>query len=344
MLTALTLLLAHLAGDAPRPPIEFARSPGPPQVVAVLQLRRENLPHSVRGEIYPVAMLDGESFIEVLAPGAHPFVGDAAPVDPTATTVLDSVREFTIYHRGEVVGSFSVDRIESAVYSCSAIRIGTGDLNLPDRLVQFGRYDPRVQPHAVSGQGFEYEYTLNYYVALSDPVEQADFSWDATFNPDAAERLREAILAFADDSLRGDPNSPWGPTAKWDAPRWSWEQGFGTYDLDRDGWAEGVGVVEALVTEPDATHGPRRFFATALVWVEDRGPDIPPQLLLFHRQAKAAQDWDFGYHLAEVLDINGDGVAELFYQVEDQEYFGYAILSFDGNRLVERFHGGAYGC
>ena len=54
--------------------------------------------------------------------------------------------------------------------------------------------------------------------------------------------------------------------------------------------------------------------------------------------------WNFGYHLAEVMDLDGDGLAEPFYQVEAWEYYGFQIYALRTGALEEVFSGAAYGC
>ena len=345
------LLIALLAGrgaSIPADRVAVSDTTDSRQLVAVLQLRRENLPHSVRGEVYPIALLEGDSLTDVVTFGVHPFTGDNEFLSDRETP-LTTIRNFTIYHHGDVIGAFSVNDIETAVYSCSPVRVGTGNLSLPDEYIRFGRFDPRVTSLAVSGRDFEYEYTLNYYLALSRPVEQPEFEWDPLFNPAATKRLKEAIMKIASDSLSryeaalNQADTPWGE------PRWSWAEGFQTFDLDQDGWAEAMGVVEAVVIpsgndSPESASENEPFHASILMWVEDRGPDTVPQVLLTLKQAAPASKAGFGYHLAEVVDIDGDGVAELFYQIEGREYHAFAIYAFRDDTLHEWFSGAGYGC
>ena len=49
-------------------------------------------------------------------------------------------------------------------------------------------------------------------------------------------------------------------------------------------------------------------------------------------------------HLAEVMDLDGDGLAEPFYQVEAWEYYGFQIYALRNGTLQEVFSGAAYGC
>jgi hypothetical protein len=345
------LLIALLAGQDASMPADIAAvadTMDSKQLVAVLQLRRENLPHFVRGEIYPIALLEGDSLADVVTFGVHPLTG-ADEFTSDRETPLTAIRDFTIYHHGNVIGAFSVNDIETAVYSCSPVRVGTGTLSLPDEYIRFGRFDPRVTSLAVSGRGFEYEYTLNYYLALSQPVEQPEFKWDSLFNPAATERLREAIIRIASDSLTHYEAALNQADTHWGEPQWSWAEGFRTFDLDQDGWAEAMGVVEALVVPPgndslESGSENEPFHASILMWVEDRGPDTVPQVLLTLKQAAPTSKVDLGYHLAEVVDIDGDGVAELFYQIEGLEYHAFAIYAFRNDTLHEWFSGASYGC
>lgn len=346
------LLIALLAGqDASTPANVVAvadTTDSAQQLVAVMQLRRENLPHSVRGEIYPIALLENDSLAEAVTFGIHPFTGENE-FQTDRETPLATIRDFTIYHRGDAIGAFNVTKIETAIYSCSPVRVGTGDLSLPDEYIRFGRFDPRVTSLAVSGRGFEYEYTLNYYLALSQPVAQAEFEWDSLFNPAATKRLKEAIMEIASDSLSHYEAALNRPDARWGEPRWSWAEGFRTFDLDQDGWAEAMGVVEALVvpTDDDSLESASEtepLQASILIWVEDRGPETAPAVLLALKQATPTSKVDLGYHLAEVMDIDGDGVAELFYQVEGWEYHAFAIYAFRDDTLHEWFSGAGYGC
>ncbi|MGH7549590.1 MAG: hypothetical protein ACREK3_02430 [Gemmatimonadota bacterium] len=318
------------------------------QLVTVLHLRREDLPHALRGEIFPVARIRDGLYEEVLAEGPNPLVGESPSSGPPPATPLDSHRDFTIYDRGSPIGRFTVDEVSAAIYSCSAVLVGMGQMEIPDRYVRFGRFDPRVRSLSVSGQGIRYEYTLNYYLALGSPVPQHGFLADSTADPEAVSRLRAGIWTDGIEALSEYGEGPWRSDARWEEPRWSWEEGFRVVDLDRDGRLEAAGVLEAIVTEDgpptDGALGPDQFVATAIVWASDRGPGQRPENLLLLRHARDIRHWDFGYHLAEVMDLDGDGLAEPFYQVEAWEYHGFQIYALRNGALEEVFSGAAYGC
>lgn len=318
------------------------------QLVAVLHLRREDQPHALRGEIFPVARIRAGGYEEVLAEGPNPLAGESPAAGPPPATPLDRQREFTIYEQGSPIGRFTVDDVTAAIYSCSAVMVGLGQMELPDRYVRFGRFDPRVRSLSLSGQGVRYEYTLNYYLALGRPVEQGGFLADSAADSEAVSRLRAAIWADGVKTLSEYGEGPWRAGARWEAPRWSWEEGFRVFDLDRDGRLEAAGVLEAVVTDEgapsDGALGPDQFVATAIVWASDRGPGQRPETLLALRHAREVRHWNFGYHLAEVMDLDGDGLAEPFYQVEAWEYYGFQIYALRDGRLEEVFSGAAYGC
>lgn len=156
-------------------------------------------------------------------------------------------------------------------------------------------------------------------------------------------------MQIASDSLAHYEAALNRPDAQWGEPRWGWAEGFRTFDLDQDGWAEAMGVVEAVVIPPGhdspaPASETEPFYASILMWVEDQGPDTAPRVLLTLKQATPSSKAGFGYHLAEVVDIDGDGVAELFYQVEGWEYHAFAIYAFRDDTLHEWFSGSGYGC
>ena len=315
------------------------------QVVAVLHLRREDLPHAIRGEIYPVARIVGGRYEDALVSGPNPLTDE--PPSPIAGGALDSTRDFTVYDRGAPIGSFAVTDVGPAVYSCRGVMVGFGRLEIPERYVRFGRFDPRVHSLSVSGRGVRYEYTLNYYLALARPIPQDGFRADSAAERSATSRLRAAVWTEGVKALSEYGEGPWLPGARWEEPRWSLEEGFQVFDLNRDGRLEGVGVMEAIVTDDgaplDGGLGPSQYVATAIVWASDRGEGRPEPLLVL-RHAREVRHWNFGYHLAEVLDLDGDGVAEPFYQVEAWEYYGFQIYALRDRRLEEVFSGAAYGC
>ncbi|MGH7544532.1 MAG: hypothetical protein ACREK7_11405 [Gemmatimonadota bacterium] len=317
------------------------------QIVAVLHLRREDLPHAIRGEIYPVARIVGGRYEDALVTGPNPLTGEPSLPAADPTGALDSAREFTVYDRGAAIGSFAVTDVGPAVYSCRGVMVGFGRLEIPQRYVRFGRFDPRVHSLAVSGQGVRYEYTLNYYLALGRRVPQAGFRADSTADRSATSRLRAAVWTAGIEALSEYGEGPWLPGARWEDPRWSLEEEFQVFDLDRDGRLEGVGVMEAIVTDDgapvDGGLGPSQYVATAIVWTSDPGEGRPEPLLVL-RHAREVRHWNFGYHLAEVMDLDGDGVAEPFYQVEAWEYYGFQIYALRDRRLHEVFSGAAYGC
>ena len=312
------------------------------QLVAVLQLRREDLPHDLRGEIYPVALLADGSYRDARTGGVHPLTGDPERTIPRGDSPLDSIHDFTVYHDAAAIGRFRVASVESAVYSCRALRIGLGEMDLPDEYVRFGRLDPRVQTFAVSAPGFSYQYALNYYVALSRPFPQPAFGWDPGIDPTTARRLRDALWRAGTDALARGSGADGESRAG--APRWSTRQPFRTFDLDRDGRPEAMGVVEAvMVGEPAPTTTSPRL-ASAIVWARDEGPARIPTILAVLLQADAAGRVDARRFLAEVMDLDGDGVAELFYQIDGWEVHGFEIHALVEGRLETVFEGGGYGC
>lgn len=315
------------------------------QVVAVLHLRREDLPHAIRGEIYPVARIVGGRYEDALVSGPNPLTDESS--SPIAGGALDSARDFTVYDRGAPIGSFAVTEVGPAVYSCRGVMVGFGRLEIPERYVRFGRFDPRVHSLSVSGRGVRYEYTLNYYLALGRPIPQDGFGADSTADRSATSRLRAAVWTEGVKALSEYGEGPWLPGARWEEPRWSLEEGFQVFDLNRDGRMEGMGVLEAIVTDhripADGELGPSQYVATVIVWVSDRGEGRPDPLLVL-RHAREVRHWNFGYHLAEVMDLDGDGLAEPFYQVEAWEYYGFQIYALRNGALHEVFSGAAYGC
>lgn len=330
-------------GDALRTPDTVAE-----QLVAVLHLRREDLPHALRGEIFPVARIRDGLYEDILVEGPNPLVGESRSPTSPPVSPLDTHREFTIYDQGSPIGRFAVEEVSAAIYSCSAVMVGLGRMEIPDRHVSFGRFDPRVRSLSLSGQGIRYEYTLNYYLALGQAVEQGGFLADSTTDREAVSRLRAAIWTAGVKALSEYGEGPWRSGARWEEPRWSWEEGFQVFDLDTDGRLEAAGVLEAIVTEDgppsDDALGPDQFVATAIVWASDRGPGQRPETILELRHARDVRHWNFGYHLAEVMDLDGDGLAEPFYQVEAWEYYGFQIYALRADILEQVFSGAAYGC
>ncbi|MCI0581535.1 MAG: hypothetical protein L0227_01355, partial [Chloroflexi bacterium] len=150
------------------------------QVVAVLHLRREDLPHAIRGEIYPVARIAGGRYEDALVTGPNPLTEEPASEIAHRAGALDSSRDFTVYDRGAPIGRFVVTDVGPAVYSCRGVMVGLGRMDIPERYVRFGRFDPRVHSLSVSGRGVRYEYTLNYYLALGRAVPQDRFRADST--------------------------------------------------------------------------------------------------------------------------------------------------------------------
>jgi hypothetical protein len=317
------------------------------QLVAVLHLRREDLPHAIRGEIYPVARIVGGRYEDALVAGPNPLTDEPGSMIAHRSVALDSTRDFTVYDRGAPIGSFAVSDVAPAVYSCRGVMVGLGRLDIPERYVRFGRFDPRVHSLSVSGRGIRYEYTLNYYLALGRAVPQAEFRADSTADPNVTSRLRAAVWTEGVEALSEYGEGPWLPGARWEAPRWSLDEDFQVFDLDRDGRLEGMGVLEAIVTDDrvpvDGALGPSQYVATAVVWVSDRAEGRPEPLLVL-RHARDVRHWNFGYHLAELMDLDGDGVAEPFYQVEAWEYYGFQIYALEKGALEEVFSGAAYGC
>ena len=108
-------------------------------------------------------------------------------------------------------------------------------------------------------------------------------------------------------------------------------------DLDRDGTAELVGSFTAGKVEPDGSGQQHTLF----IIFEQRGGKLAAGLVWFN---SGAEESYASRRLVDVLDVDGDGTAEVFAEGTYYESNDYFIYKKQRGRGTEVYHGGGGGC
>lgn len=278
---------------------------------------------------------------------------DTAAPPQDSPTVLDTIRAFTTYRDGRPTGRFRVRDVVSAPYTCTAVRVGIGDFLQAPADEQFDADDafdpdnPRLDVYTSgSADGLRTD-ALTYLLALARPIDQPDFARDPGAHEQVVERLRERIRSLGVDSLSRTSLS-WqpGPEISRTEPELT---ELALFDLDGDGRLEGTGRVALRIEQDIASSGnPEPFIETfdvsLLYWVRDRGAGRPPAVLLTELDVVSGGSWGEGLERVEVMDLDGDGIAEPFYERSGWEGNDFVVYSLVDGRIVQAFEGSGYGC
>ncbi len=240
---ALPLLLVACRAAPPPPPVETPTALPPPPAIAptnllsILILRQNSATQEVSAELYPIAFLANEKFVDVSTDVTRDR-GDGTEDERTIEltrdrSFLEALPRATVLDReGRGMGEFGVDRLAIGQFACSSLIIGQGTSVSGKSLREMFEAIPAEEGERRTG-GTEAEPTeeiQKFAIAVSQPppaISPPPTPSDADrerYRRDALEAAAAAI-ANSDSPLRDAEGNLTVETLR-------------TFDLNRDGSPE----------------------------------------------------------------------------------------------------------
>ncbi len=330
-LSACTLSGGQQALQPPQP----SRSPPDPQqpnLVALLFLRKDNLSNALKAEIYPIAFLLNDRYIDasidVTQRPGYPAAIEAAK----QKSLLKSIKQFFVVQQGELE-TFEVDKITPGRFQCSEILTGTGQFDQESLSDIFDQISPQHQEKE-SGyvDGKEFNQTLRWVLATS------------THHPTSATPPTEQDQArYRRDLLAAHSSTSSNSTKDDSGPDKSELVALTIVDLNHDGSPEIFGKLRKSTPTPTDLTGPAaQQTAYTGLWLTYK--DQQPQLLVdFSAEPTEANRGD-GIDLVGTADITGDGIEEVIMRISSYESQSFGIYEYQNNTLKKVFQGAGFGC
>lgn len=339
--TALLLTLAACALPQTSVPQSPAPEKAPANLVALLFVKKDNLNNELRGEIYPIALLLNDHYLEIgtdLTQDLRDFgTPNAAGRDRILSlnnqrVVTNAIQNFTVISNGQTLGEFQVEKPIISQFSCSSIITGQGNFQGQTSLQAIFDQLPQSRTGRFSGeiQQQQFDETWRTAIALSQPPEISTLP-----PPSDADltRYRQAALTFGKTAIAKVAN---GGTVPGEAV----VESLQVVDLDQDRSPEIFSTVKQGNSANSPSQTPTGF---AAVWFSDQAGQ--PQLLeTTQASVSLAGSQRFPYELLETTDINGDGVQEAIVQRTGYESTSFEIYEYKNKQLNRVFEGAGYGC
>jgi hypothetical protein len=227
--------------------------------------------------------------------------------------------------------------------------VGIGRMDLPQAYLRFDPQDRRV----TGSQGFDgersFNYSLTFYLAMSRAAPQAVFEERNRYARRALDQIQARLMSLADRHYARYRVIP-GGGKELERSRPLLEE-FRVFDLDRDGRPEIMGryvmkIRKEVVYSARGREekGVETEEVPLVLWVRDRGSSRPLEELFAHKDMLQEGSWGRGRELVEVMDLDGDGAAEILFKDSGWESTEFAIYALRQGKLVQVFQGAGYGC
>lgn len=290
-----------------------------PSVVALLVIRQDRIAEDTVFEILPLTLRTDSAYRAITGwevPGARDVVrGDS---------ILRVHPRYAVFRRGERIGSVVVDTVVQDHFDCSELFVGKGQVTWE---VPTG---PAPSGEAVWRQGSvggeEVDYGLSALVALDDRAPALDTQHRSI--PGSAALTADQRSLLVDEAGRRLAEQA-GAEAGSEVD----VRSLVSYDLDGDGTDEHLLVA--------GSRGDDRWHSVVLAGHLQDGAWVP---LLAESRSEEPDAWGDGYRLLDVLDLDGDAVPEVVFEVGGYEATSYRIFRFTGDAFEEVFSEVLYGC
>lgn len=331
-LSACTVSGGQQASQSPQP------SNSPPEseqanLVALFYLRKDNLSNDLKAEIYPIAFLFNDRYVDASVDVTQRPGYPAAIEGAKQKSLLKSIRQFSVTQQGEQLGTFKVDKISPGRFQCSEILTGKGQFKQASLADIFERISLQHQEQERGYiDGKEFNQTLKWGLAISDYYPTTRPQTGPQVDQDQA-KYRRDLLAIAQSSKSQPENKR---DASLDQPELV---SLTVVDLDRDGNPEVFGKLRTTLapTGPE----PQRTAYTGL-WLTYKNQQ--PQVLVDFRAKATEANWGNSFDLVGTTDITGNGIEEVIMKISGYESQSFGIYEYKNNALEKAFQGAGFGC
>jgi len=313
-------------------------------LIGLLFVKKDNLNNEFRGELYPIALLLNDHYLEV-SNDVTQDVRNRGSFDlilqiNDQRIVINAIKDFTIISNHQKLGEFQVEKPVVSQFACSSVITGQGNLQGQSSLPTIFEQLPQSGGFTGSIARQKFDETWRSAIAISQAPTLAKLP--APSEADLA-RYRQAALTFGKAAISAKRNSE-GTAKVANAGKVTGEalvESIQVVDLDQDGSPEIFGKVRQ--GSPANTTQLPNPIGFAAVWFSYRAGQ--PQLLeTTQASVSLSGSQRFPYELLETIDINGDGIQEAIVKRTGYESTSFEIYEYKNNRLDRVFQGAGYGC
>lgn len=311
-------VLAAAALGLPGTPA-LAQEPGE-TVVALLVSRDDRIAGDTIFEVLPLARYADGAYRTVVG---WEIPGDADVL--RGDSLLAVHRRYAVFRKGRQVGSMVVDSVVRDDFECSELPVGKGTATV--EAGAFGAVQPTVPMIRGRMGGREVRYGLTVLLALDERAPAVDTQGRSIPDPAALRPDQRSLLVEeATRRVAEQAGQEGGPGVD--------VRSLTSYDFDGDGTYEHLVVVGATDREG-------RSHSVVLAGRFRDGRWMP---LLAESRSEAPDSWGDGYRLLDVMDLDGDSVPEIVFEVRGYEATSYGIYGFTGEGFEQAFSEVLFGC
>lgn len=309
-------------------------------LVALFVVKKDNLNDKFRGEIYPIALLLNDRYLDVSSDVTQEM-RDGVSHDRVLQLndqriVVNAVRNFTVISDNQKLGEFQVEAPNVSQFSCSSIITGQGTFQGQTALPTLFEQLPQERSGGFSGviRNQKFDQTWRTTIAISQP--RSTSQPPATSEADLAQYRQDALTigktAIAQVS-RGTP-----------VPGEATVESIQVVDLEQDGSPELFAQVRQGNTTTSEASQQRTPTGFAAVWFRYQAGK--PQLLETTQASVSLTESHppYDYDLLGAIDIDGDGNNEVIMQRTGYESISFEIYNYKNHQLDRVFNGAGYGC
>jgi hypothetical protein len=308
-------------------------------LIGLLFVKKDNLNNEFRGEIYPIALMLNDRYLEVsleVGNNVTQNVRSRGALDRILQIndqriVTNAIKDFTIISNHQKLGEFQVEEPVVSQFTCSAVITGQGKLQGQSSLPTIFEQLPPSGGFTGSIGQQKFDETWRSTIAISQAPTLAKLP--APSEADLA-RYRQDALTFGKAAIAKVAN----------AGKVTGEasvESIQVVDLDQDGSPEIFSKVRQ--GSPANTTQSRNPVGFAAVWFSYRA-DQPQLLETTQASVSLSGSQRFPYDLLETIDINGDGIQEAIVKRTGYESTSFEIYEYKNNQLDRVFQGAGYGC
>lgn len=320
-----------------------------PIIVGSAEVHRLQGSSMLIGVVFPIAIYDRAQFHKapVVADEEHKL----QKLIPQS--ILNRIREFELYLEGKRIGVLHVRNVEGTP-GCPPEVGGFGQVR-PSSPLDFSKaIDSSLHVNAQGDvdptgtrerEGFRYVATRVLEVdAVSGLSGQHQMFTSRTqaVNP----RELAGLKALGKSEIQAAARRNWRDVGRVVLRGDVLLEGWKAFDFNRDGTREMIAGFKAPLVKPERSNDPGQPPpALVLMMVVSMPTQGQHQLLLSLTTLIGVDDASEVYDLSSVLDLTGDGVAELvLHHIYAPEYLGYEIFSMKEGVFRRVFSGDVSGC
>ncbi|RAM47972.1 MAG: hypothetical protein C6Y22_30410 [Hapalosiphonaceae cyanobacterium JJU2] len=320
-------------------PQSLARETISSNLVALFLVKKDNLKNEFRGEVYPIALMLNDRYLEISNDVTGDIRNDASRDRiiqmNNQRIVFNAIKNFTVISDNQKLGEFQVEKPIVSQFACSSIITGQGSFQGQTSLQTVFAQIPQKRSGRFTGYVGNQRFNEIWRTAIAISQAPSLSKPPAASEADLA-RYRQTVLTFGKAAIAQVSNGK-------PVPDEVVVESIRVVDLNQDGSPEIFGKVKQKnATNVNASQqlDPIGF---ATVWLTYK--DGKPQLLETTQAAVSLLGSQRSpSDLLETIDINGDGIDEAIIKRTGYESTSFEIYEYKNNQLNRVFSGAGYGC